>query len=109
MRLEFQHRLHKDYPDPHADPSNTIPAGEFAPSSSSWTSSPRTVVDIAPDIQCAHRRPALASTRIELTAAASPAGSGQGVQLLRLSTCLEYDGENLRGLFCGRSAPAHRI
>ncbi|MFN8611203.1 MAG: RHS repeat-associated core domain-containing protein [Vulcanimicrobiota bacterium] len=95
VRLEFQHRLHKDYPNPHADLSNTIPAGEFAPSSSSWTSSPRTVVDIAPDIQCAQRRPALASTRIKLTGGSAPLGVDK-VQLLRLSTCLEYDGENLR-------------
>lgn len=95
-RLEFIHRLHKDYPDEyHRKFADTIESTSFAPTSTNWEESPRDLVEIPGDIQFSWLKPALAQTTVKRDSGSAPLGV-KNMQLQRLSVCMEYDGENLR-------------
>ena len=98
VRLEFQHRLHKDYPaTTHTVLSSTIQGDDYDPTTQDWEVSTRSRLDIPGDTQASLHRPALASARLKLSSGSNPLGAKE-LQLQRLSTCLEFDGENLRDI-----------
>ena len=95
-RLEFQHRLHKDYPsNTHSALATTVVGEEHAPTTQDWEQVPRSRFDVPGDIQTSLHRPGLGSARVKLSSGSAPLGAKK-LQLQRLSTCFEFDGENLR-------------
>jgi RHS repeat-associated protein len=95
-RMEFQYRLHKDYPaSTHTVLSSTVQGQAYEPTSEEWEQSSRSRLDIPGDIQSSLHRPGLASARLKLASGSAPLGV-KDLQLQRLSTCFEFDGENLR-------------
>ncbi|MBX3170109.1 MAG: hypothetical protein KF760_22075 [Candidatus Eremiobacteraeota bacterium] len=95
-RMEFQYRLHKDYPaTTHTVLSSTIQGDAYEPSSEEWEPSGPSRLDIPGDIQSSLHRPGLVSARLKLASGSAPLGA-KNLQLQKLSTCFEFDGENLR-------------
>jgi RHS repeat-associated protein len=95
-RMEFQYRLHKDYPNlAHTVLSSTVQGEDYEPTSQDWEPSERSRLDIPGDLQSSLYRPGLASARLKLSSGSAPLGA-KNLQLQRLSTCFEFDGENLR-------------
>lgn len=108
VRMEFLHRLHKDFPGAtHQKYGPTLVTPSLEPTSTSAEESERTVIELPGDAQASMRKPLLSKVSVVRDSGSALLAVDE-VRLQRLSTCLEYDGENLRDI-CSPDGARQRI